>query len=86
MLFDLTSTNILAIIGADVACYLVGIVIYRRYFHRLASIPGPFLPAVTTCYQTYFNGKYYLEIERLHKIHGKVYAGSKKVPTVNSFV
>jgi cytochrome P450 len=46
--------------------------IYRRYFHPLAKIPGPFLPAVTKIYQSVFNCRYYLEIERLHQIYGPV--------------
>jgi hypothetical protein len=46
------------------------IVVYRRFFHPLAKIPGPLLPAVTTLYQSYYNGSYFLEIERLHKKYG----------------
>ena len=46
--------------------------IYRRYFHPLSKIPGPFLPAVTKLYQSYFNCRYYLEIERLHQQYGPV--------------
>lgn len=46
--------------------------IYRRFFHPLAKIPGPFLPAVTKLYQSYFNCRYYLEIERLHQQYGPV--------------
>jgi hypothetical protein len=51
-------------------------VLYRRFFHPLARIPGPFLPAVTPLYGFYFNlvkgGVFYLEIERLHGIYGMV--------------
>jgi cytochrome P450 len=46
--------------------------IYRRFFHPLAKIPGPFLPAVTKLYQSYYNCRYYLEIERLHDRYGPV--------------
>jgi cytochrome P450 len=46
--------------------------IYRRFFHPLANIPGPFLPAVTKLYQTYHNRRYYLEIERLHSKYGPI--------------
>lgn len=52
-------------------CHVVGIVIYRRCFHPLAKIPGPFLPSVTTLYQTYYSGQYYKEIGRLHEQYGK---------------
>lgn len=50
--------------------YVVCLVIYRRYFHPLSKIPGPFLPAVTTLYQTYYNREYFLEVERLHRKYG----------------
>ncbi|KAJ2907247.1 hypothetical protein MKZ38_006541 [Zalerion maritima] len=56
--------------------YTVGVVVYRRYFHPLAKVPGPFLPAVTGLYAWYYNvpktGQFYKEIERLHKGHGPV--------------
>ena len=50
--------------------YVAAQIVYRRFFHPLAKTPGPFLPAVTTLYQSYYNGRYYLEIERLHKKYG----------------
>jgi cytochrome P450 len=46
--------------------------IYRRYFQPLAKIPGPFIPAVTKLYQSYYNCRYYLEIERLRQKYGPV--------------
>jgi cytochrome P450 len=46
--------------------------IYHRFFHPLAKIPGPFLPAVTKLYQSYHNCRYYLEIERLHQQYGPI--------------
>ena len=51
--------------------YLVSVVIYRRYFHPLAKIPGPFLPAVTTLYGLYYFERYYRKIDELHKTYGK---------------
>lgn len=54
---------------------LLSIVLYRRFFHPLAKVPGPFLPAVTRLYAWYYNvpkeGKFYKEIERLHNIYGQ---------------
>jgi hypothetical protein len=50
--------------------YVATICIYRRFFHPLAKIPGPFLPAVTMLYQSFCNGRYYLEIERMHEKYG----------------
>src|SRR5438034_2535286 len=54
---------------------IIRIVLYRRYFHPLAKIPGPFLPAVTYLYQSYYNmdgGRFYTQIEKLHKEYGIV--------------
>lgn len=50
--------------------YAIGIAVYRRFFHPLAKIPGPFLPAVTTLYQSYYNGRYFLKIAELHEKYG----------------
>ncbi len=52
--------------------YTTSITIYRRFFHPLAKVPGPFLPAVTKLYQTYYNGRYYLQIEKLHQKYGPI--------------
>ena len=50
--------------------YQIAVIIYRRFFHPLNKVPGPFLPAVTTLYQTFYNGRYYLEVEKFHKKYG----------------
>jgi len=51
-------------------------VVYRRFFHPLAGIPGPFLPAVTRLYIWYWNvlqdGQFYRRIEALHARYGPV--------------
>lgn len=56
------------------AFYLVNKAIYRRFFHPLAQVPGPFLPAVTRLYAWYYNvpreGKFFKEVERLHQVYG----------------
>lgn len=62
----------LVVIGAIYVVYLIGLAIYRRFFHPLAKVPGPFLPAVTIWYQTLFNGRYFLEVERMHKKYGRL--------------
>ena len=62
-----------AVVGG--AFYTIATIIYRRFFHPLANVPGPFLPAVTKKYAWYFNvpcgGKFYKEIERLHDVYGE---------------
>ncbi|KAL6402003.1 benzoate 4-monooxygenase cytochrome P450 [Ilyonectria robusta] len=58
------------------ALYFVTKVLYCRFLHPLANVPGPFLPAVTRLYAWYFNvpkeGKFYKEIERLHNVYGPI--------------
>ncbi len=61
-----------SILFASVALYSLTVCIYRRYFHPLAKIPGPFLPAVTKLYQSYYNHRYYLQIEKLHQQYGPI--------------
>jgi len=46
--------------------------VYRRFFHPLAKVPGPFLPAVTKLYQSAYNGRYYLQIEKMHAKYGPI--------------
>ncbi|KIV95977.1 hypothetical protein PV10_03563 [Exophiala mesophila] len=60
----------LAVVG--LLSYILWTVVYRRFFHPLAHIPGPFLPAVTMLYQSFYNGRYYLEIARMHEKYGPV--------------
>jgi cytochrome P450 len=61
-----------SVLVSIVLLHITTICIYRRFFHPLARIPGPFLPAVTKLYQSYYNCRYYLEIERLHDQYGPV--------------
>ncbi|KAH8887271.1 cytochrome P450 [Thozetella sp. PMI_491] len=50
--------------------------VYRRFFHPLARIPGPFIPAVTRMYIWYWNvpqdGHFYRKIDELHARYGPV--------------
>ncbi|KAK3331800.1 cytochrome P450 [Cercophora scortea] len=65
-----------AILGVATLVYVSSLVVYRRFFHPYAKIPGPFLPAVTRFYEWYFQsikpGQYFKEIERLHNIYGPI--------------
>jgi len=49
---------------------------WRLYFSPVAKFPGPKLAAVTFWYEFYFDiiecGSYIYEIERMHKIYGKL--------------
>ena len=62
-------------IASTVLFWIVGLVVYRRFFHPLASIPGPFFAAVTDLYVLKFNllsqrSQFYLQIEKLHDQYG----------------
>ena len=54
---------------------LLGLAIYRVYFHPLAAFPGPLLAAVTTWYEGYYDivhqGRYLWQIEQMHKKYGE---------------
>ena len=52
--------------------YSLALAIYRRFFHPLAKVPGPFLAATTKLYQSYYNRRFYLQIERLHQQYGPI--------------
>ena len=73
--FPLISLRLWAsILSIAATAWIVGVAFYRRYFHPLANIPGPFLPAVTHLYQLYYctvgGSRYYVQIEKLHKKYG----------------
>lgn len=55
-----------------VTTYIITRSIYRRFFHPLAGIPGPFLASTTKLYQTYYNCRFYLQIEQLHRQYGPI--------------
>lgn len=69
---EILSANKFLVLVFAILLHITTTCIYRRFFHPLANIPGPFLPAVTKLYQSYFNCRYYIEIERLHRKYGPV--------------
>ncbi|KFY37873.1 hypothetical protein V494_04603 [Pseudogymnoascus sp. VKM F-4513 (FW-928)] len=59
------------------ALYLASLVVYRRWFHPLAKIPGPFWASVTHFYIVKYNlfsekSQFYLKVEKLHQQYGPV--------------
>jgi len=60
------------LLSAGLLSYIILTCIYRRFFHPLAHVPGPFLSAVTKLYQSYYNRRYYLQIEKLHAQYGPI--------------
>jgi hypothetical protein len=75
-MLPLLTYQTVAYAGLLLAAWLAGVVVYRRFFHPLAKVPGPFLASVTRLYCFYYNviegGVFYLEIERLHELYGTV--------------
>ena len=58
------------LVAAALFIYIATLCIYRRFFHPLADVPGPFLAAVTKLYQSAYNKQYYKQVERLHEKYG----------------
>ncbi|KAI2781412.1 cytochrome P450 [Daldinia loculata] len=59
-----------------IACYIVGLGIYRLYLSPLAKIPGPKLAALTTWYNAYHDmfrrGQYVWVVEEMHRKYGPI--------------
>ena len=74
-IMSLTSVQALSL---AVPASILGVIVYRLYFHPLAKVPGPKLAAITWLYQTYYSfvggSRFYLEIEKLHQIYGNYLA------------
>ncbi|KAF5389775.1 hypothetical protein D9757_006013 [Collybiopsis confluens] len=73
---DLTIRTMFALVAPALLSYFTAVSLYRLYFHPLRKFPGPVLAALTAWYEGYFNlvlgGKFVVELERLHKLHGPV--------------
>jgi hypothetical protein len=73
---DFSLPALLLSFSAIVTVWLVSVAVYRRFFHPLANIPGPFLAAITHFYIVKFNlfgprSQFYLQVEKLHREYGK---------------
>jgi hypothetical protein len=55
-------------------CYLLGLVIYRLYFHPLAAFPGPKYAAVSRWHEFYYEvvkqGQFTFKVQKLHERYG----------------
>jgi hypothetical protein len=67
-------TSLLLVLAGAIPAYLASLVVYRRYFHPLKDVPGPFLPAVSRLYLWYWSviheGQMHKRIEEMHKKYG----------------
>jgi hypothetical protein len=68
----------IAIVGyivSAIGVWILTMVVYLRWFHPLAKIPGPFWASITHFYIVKYNlfserSQFYLQIEKLHHIYG----------------
>lgn len=60
----------------SVIIYYATLIVYRLYFHPLASFPGPKLAAISRWYEAYYDviqgGQYTPKIVQLHKQFGEI--------------
>jgi hypothetical protein len=70
---DLLARPFLTLFAAY-ASYLVGLVVYRLYFHPLAKFPGPKYAAISRWHEFYYEvvlkGKFTFKVQELHKQYG----------------
>lgn len=90
VIFVMSSLRLLASLGASLppaselcakvaavfVAWLVGVAVFRRCFHPLAHIPGPFWASITHLYivkYNLFSGRslFYLQIDKLHAQFGR---------------
>src|SRR3954470_13312688 len=61
-------------IGTALVVLAVGRIVYLRYFHPLAHVPGPFWASVSELYRFYYdfiqNGTYYRQFEGYQARYG----------------
>jgi hypothetical protein len=75
--FHSSFSALLAYCVAAVLVWITSLAIYRRFFHPLAKIPGPFWASITHFYIVKYNlfsgrSQFYLQIEKLHQQYGPV--------------
>jgi hypothetical protein len=63
--------------------YLLGLVIYRLYFHPLANFPGPKYAAVSRWHEFYYEvikkGQFTFKVQELHKQYGLTSSSPAKI-------
>ena len=64
-----------AYLGIALVLLVTSRIIYLRYFHPLAGVPGPFLASITELYRFYYdfikNGSFYLKFEEFEAKYGE---------------
>lgn len=66
--------GLLVLLTVGFSAYILGLIVYRIYFHPLANIPGPLIAKITDLYSTYhaLRGDRHLEFWRCHEKYGNV--------------
>jgi hypothetical protein len=66
--------RLVAIAAIILFLYAASLVLYRLFFSPIAGFPGPKIAAITGWYEFYYDywkdGKYFFEIEKMHKRYG----------------
>ncbi|KAL7271917.1 hypothetical protein RUND412_005300 [Rhizina undulata] len=66
------SLELAKLFGLGLGVWLLGVVVYRVYFHPLSKYPGPFLAKITSLHALYyaFRGDRHLATYKAHKKYG----------------
>ncbi|KIW90646.1 uncharacterized protein Z519_08429 [Cladophialophora bantiana CBS 173.52] len=72
---DALARTLLAAAGTY-TLYLIGLVIYRLYFHPLAKFPGPKYAAISHWHEVYYDvilqGQFTFQVQEMHKQYGPI--------------
>lgn len=68
--------------------YLLGLVLYRLYFHPLARFPGPKYAAISRWHEFYYEvvkkGQFTFKVQELHKQYGLFFPACLDRPLTTS--
>jgi cytochrome P450 len=64
--------EILGLVAGGLSVWIVSLILYRRYLHPLAGIPGPAIPSVTRLHYWWYNVHSFKFIEACHAKYGPV--------------
>ncbi|KAL7270771.1 hypothetical protein RUND412_006509 [Rhizina undulata] len=80
------SLELVKLFGFGVGVWLLGVIIYRLYFHPLSKYPGPFLAKITSLHALYhaFRGDRHIVTYEAHKKYGPYVRLSPNFLTVNT--